>query len=356
MFKYYDIQRILQTKSQYNILLGQRSNGKSYQVKKEAVKEAFLGMGKLIYLRRWDLELKQDDMIDYFADTPVSDITGGQYNHIDVQRKRIYLANLDEDGNLERGICIGRAASLSSSEHLKSVIQRGEYRNIIFEEFCTNNGFIRNEPNQLMQFVATCFGHQATGRIWLIGNTISRYNPYFSTWQLRSVQKMKPGDLDLYSFKTEEEQEIRLAVEFCASMNATNKMYFGESAAQITTGVWETQSQPSIPDDFGKFKVAYQVFFQQDNFFFLLKVIQNKKKEKLLLVAPAEQEDADKCKRKVIDHVIGDPYATDRLIPLTSGDQIVLLLLKLGKIVYANNLTGSDFKSILKSKCNLLPA
>lgn len=355
MSEYYNLNRILPQKAIFNILLGQRSNGKSYSVKTECVKEAFLGMGNLIYLRRWDLELKQDDIQDYFRDCPVEEITGGQYNFIEVYRKRIYLALVNEDGDTNRGPCIGRAASLSSSEHLKSVIQRGEYKNIIYEEFCTNSGYLRNEPGMLMQFVATCFGNQNVGRVWLIGNTVSRYNPYFYTWQLRNIQKMQPGDLDLYEFTTEEGNKIKLAVEFCSTMKVSNKMYFGDTAAQITTGVWETESQQGIPEDFGNFKVAYQVFLQQEQFSFLLKVIENKQKERLLLVAPAEEEDKEKTRRKILDHVTGDPFSTDRLVPLTAGDNVILMLFKLGKIVYANNLTGSDFKSILKTKSRLMP-
>lgn len=353
---YYRLTRILGVKAIFNLLLGQRSNGKSYAVKEECTKEAFLGMGKLIYLRRWDLELKQDDIQDYFRDCPVEDITGGQYNYIEVFRKRIYLANIDPEGKIDRGPCIGRAASLSSSEHLKSVIQRGEYKNIIFEEFCTNSGYLKNEPNRLMQFVATCFGNQNTGRVWMIGNTISRYNPYFYTWQLRNTLKLQPGDLDLYDFTTEDGNKIRVAVEFCATMNNKNTMYFGDSAAQITTGVWETESQPAIPEEFGKFSVIYSIFMQQEQFYFLLKIIKNAANEMLLLVAPAEEKDREKTARKISDTVLGDPMATETLVPLTAGDKVMLSLFKMGKVVYANNLTGSDFKSIMKTRSRLFPA
>lgn len=352
---YYRLTRILGLKAIFNLLIGQRSNGKSFSVKEECTKEAFLGLGKFIYLRRWDLELKQDDMQDYFLDCPVSEITGGQYNYIECYRKRFYLANIDSDGKIDRGPIVGRAASLSSAEHLKSVIQRGEYKNVIFEEFCTDSGYLRNEPNKLMHFVATVFGTKNTGRVWMIGNTISRYNPYFYTWQLRNIQKMAPGDLDLYEFTTDEGNKIRVAVEFCSTMKNSNTMYFGDSAAQITTGVWETESQPSIPEDFGKFSVIYSIFMQQENFFFLLKIIKNAADEMLLLVAPAEENDREKTARKISDVVSGDPMATETLVPLTPGDKLTLHLFHLGKIVYANNLTGSDFKSIIRSKGKLLP-
>ena len=343
--KYYSIDRILAQKCQFNILLGQRANGKSYSVKRECVKEAFLGMGKIIYMRRWGLEMKEEDIKDYFRDCPTEEITGGQYNYIDVFRGRIYLANIDEESNITRGECIGRTASLSGSGKLKSVIQRGEYKNIIYEEFCTDEGFLRNEPKQLMQFVATVFGVQYMGRVWLIGNTISRYNPYFYTWQLKSVMSMKPSDLDVYRYK-DGDGEVSIAVEFCSAIESTNKMFFGSSKANITTGVWETEEQPTIPEDFGGFSVIYRILVEHEDFKFILKVIQNKAKQLLLLCAPAEKETA---KRIVSDKINGDPWATTRLLPLTNGDEVVIDLLRRGKLVFANNLTGTDFNSIMKS-------
>lgn len=349
---FFRLDRILGAKCTYNILLGQRANGKSYAVKEECVKEAFLGMGELIYLRRWAVELKEQDVIDYFADCPVKDITGGQYDIITVHRARIYLASITEDGQVVRGLCIGRTAALTNATHLKSVIKRGAYKNIIYEEFCTKDGFIPLEPDKLQQFVATVFGVQYSGRIWLIGNTVSRVNPYFAKWQLKNLKKMNPGDIDIYRFK-DGDTEITIAVEFCSSLDVPSNMFFGDVAKNITTGVWETESMPTVPDEFGKFKVLYQVGYKHTDFFFILKLIQNKAKQLLIFCAPAEAEDLDKVKRKVQDNVSGDPWTTQFLIPLTKGDMIIQDLYKRGKIVYANNLTGSDFSAIIKSRRGL---
>lgn len=345
--EYYTLDRILPHKCTYNILLGQRSNGKSYAVKRECVQEAFLGMGDLIYLRRWHLELKQDDVIDYFADCPVKEISGGEYQTIDVYRSRIYLAKKDNDGNVTRGRCIGRTADLSGAGHLKSVIQRGAYKNIIFEEFCTADGYISNEPNRLSQLVATVFGVQYSGRVWLIGNTVSRHNPYFFYWGLKSLAKMKPGDIDIYKYTNEDGNGVDIAVEFCSSLNVDNGMFIGDARANIITGVWETQSQPQVPDTFGKFTVIYNVEIEYQDFRFILKTIQNQKKEKMLLCVTAN--DNEKYQRKVSDKIDGDPLHSTKLIPITKGDRLTLQLLKMGKMVYANNLVGTDFQSILKN-------
>lgn len=343
--EYYRLDRILPYKCTFNVLLGQRANGKSFSVKEECVKEAFLGMGDLIYLRRWHLELKQDDVIDYFSDCPVKEITGGEYTTIDVYRSRIYLASQNDDGTVARGRCIGRTADLAGATHLKSVIKRGQYKNVIFEEFCTDGGYLRNEPNILMQLIATIFGVQYSGRVWLIGNTVSRYNPYFYQWSLKSLKNMKPGDIDIYRYM-DGDKEVSIAVEFCSALNIDSGMFIGEAKANITTGVWETQAQPQVPDSFGKFSVIYNVEIERQDFRFILKVIQNKEKEKLILCTNANEKET--CRRKVTDRIDGNPMHTSKLIPLTGGDALTLELIRRGKLVYANNLVGTDFQAILK--------
>ena len=57
--KYYDISNVLKTEAQYIILLGQRSNGKSYQAKLTVLKNAYETERKFVYLRRYKTELKQ---------------------------------------------------------------------------------------------------------------------------------------------------------------------------------------------------------------------------------------------------------------------------------------------------------
>ena len=197
-----------------------------------------------------------------------------------------------------------------------------------------------------MQFIATVFGVQHTGRVWLIGNTVSRHNPYFFAWSLKSLAKMKPGDIDIYRYKNEDGSEVSIAVEFCSSLNVDTGMFIGDAHANITTGVWETQSQPLVPESFGKFKVVYTVGIEYQDFNFMLKVIQNNNKERLLLCTNANENETSR--RNVSDRIKGDPMSTTKLIPLTQGDRLTLQLIKRGKLVYANNLVGTDFKAILK--------
>ena len=67
--KFYNLKKLLAVDAEYNILLGERSNGKSYAVKEHCVTQAYLNDDKkFILLRRWQLEIKGNLIESYFAD------------------------------------------------------------------------------------------------------------------------------------------------------------------------------------------------------------------------------------------------------------------------------------------------
>ena len=110
--KYYDIKNLLSTNSAYLMLLGQRSNGKSYQVKYTCVSDAYNDKGLMIYLRRWASDIKQKEVSTYFDDVPVKDITNGEYIGITAYQGEIFFYNLNEDKEIVRGKLVGRYCDL----------------------------------------------------------------------------------------------------------------------------------------------------------------------------------------------------------------------------------------------------
>ena len=66
MLKRYDITNLLKTNAEYMIILGQKSNGKSYQVKKTVIEDAYKNGNRFVYLRRWDTDAKAKKVNRYF--------------------------------------------------------------------------------------------------------------------------------------------------------------------------------------------------------------------------------------------------------------------------------------------------
>lgn len=76
MEKYYSLKGIKKLNCEYNILLGERANGKSYSVKDEVLKNAWQNKEEFIYLRRWKEDIRRVSIVNYFADMDIKNIQG----------------------------------------------------------------------------------------------------------------------------------------------------------------------------------------------------------------------------------------------------------------------------------------
>ena len=113
--KFYSIDNLLKENADYNILLGERSNGKSYAVKEYCLTEAYKKGHKLVLLRRWQIETKATNIEAYFADAPIRAITDGKCNAITVYRGDIFASHIEEDGTITRIKQLGKVFCFCSS-------------------------------------------------------------------------------------------------------------------------------------------------------------------------------------------------------------------------------------------------
>lgn len=352
--KYYRLDRIKKIDAEYNILLGERSNGKSYAVKENALIESWNDGELFIYLRRWQLETKANIVESYFTDAPVTAITSGKCNCISVYRNECFFANMDESGAITRVKKCGRVMYLSGAEHYKSM-SFPNFSNIIFEEFLTNGGYLYNETKLLFDVVSTVARRRSI-KVWLIGNTISRLCPYFSEWDLRNIPKQQQGTIEVYEHHTDQMDDngqpiiIKIAVEFCENSGNNSKMFFGNSQKMITSGAWETHPQPHLPKKYGEYKKLYSILLEHNNFAYIIDVL---KDEHLLLYVYPFTYKGKRPRRVISEKFTSDPLITPHLTELCKGDTIINELIARGKICYSDNLTGSEFLSILKEKGGL---
>ena len=166
--QYYSIENMLKVDATYKLLLGQRANGKSYQAKLTCLNNAYKNGRKFAYLRRWEKDIKQDNVSDYFGDMPILDITEGQYVGVTAYHGYLYFYNLDDEGKIIKGQCIGRYLALRLNERYKSQVFEN-YDYILYEEFITDQLYLDEEPRILQQFVSTVFRHNK-GKVILVGN------------------------------------------------------------------------------------------------------------------------------------------------------------------------------------------
>lgn len=103
--QYYNIDNILKEKANYYLIFGEKSNGKTYQVKiKEGIKHYLDTGNRFILLRRWREDISSLWVDRYFnEDIDIVGLTNGRYNCINYYRKVLYFANYitSEDGDVK---------------------------------------------------------------------------------------------------------------------------------------------------------------------------------------------------------------------------------------------------------------
>lgn len=352
--RFYDATNILNTNSQYMILLGERSNGKSYQAKKFCIDDYKKNGHKFMFLRRAQIETKAEKVETYFSGDILSYLQGlyPQYNYIQCYRNRVYFASIDyETMKITRGEMVGYVAYLSGATHFKSLAY-DDCQNLIYEEFVTEGLYLPDEPTVLQDFISTVF-RRREGKVFLIGNVITRVCPYFYEWQLTRIPKQKQGTIDIYEFNTTQFNDdgspvvIKIAVEYCENSGNNSKMFFGHSADTITTGAWKTYEQAKQPEPNECYEVIYEFIVEHMNFSFVCQLKVNIENGGFILfVYPNTRS---RTIERVITKRFSDSFfITERLNPKQFEiEQIVQDCFRLNKICFSDNLTGTDFNDII---------
>ena len=341
---YYDISEMLKTNAEYMMLLGQRSNGKSYQVKKTVLEDFYFNETKFIYLRRWKADIKQKEVSTYFDDIPIAKYTNREYNSVRAMNGFIYLCKI-EDGLIIEKREMGRYCALNEYERYKSQVFMN-YKNIVYEEFITDSIYLNDEPKLLQQFVSTVARLDKI-RVFLIGNTLTRVCPYFHEWCLENVLKQKQGTIEIYKYHMEDNVEVKIAVEYCANTNNKNTMFFGQAAKQIVTGEWDVKEVPKLPRQLYEYEKIYEVMVVYQAFKFVLELlIEPKEGGVIIFVYPYTSN--RKIQRVITDEFSDKPYISSKLDIDKKPELLMLKALRMDKVCYSDNLTGSDFSKVIE--------
>lgn len=288
---HYNLDNIDKLGARFNLIYGERSNGKSYQLKHKKGVEKYLKTGRrFILMRRWKEEITTEKIEQYFQDVDVAKLTNGKYNCITLYRKCLYLSNYDnKTGKTKRFDKIGYVVALSTEQNYAGASYL-DVDDIIFEEFMSRSVYMANESNKLMNFYATVDRKRLTTRLWLVGNTISRVCPYINDWGLHSViSSQKQGTIKEIIINGNEEK-IKIAIEYCESTGQSSGT-IGTNAEMINTGAWETAPQPHLPKSIKEYKKLYTFGFQYQNFKFLCNLLQDREtKETVWFVFPFFKE------------------------------------------------------------------
>ena len=268
--KYYTLAPILKKGADYNIVFGERSNGKTYAVLKHFIEDFYEGKGEFAYIRRWKEDIIGKRAANIFAalesNGEIAEITSGEYTHVRYFNGVFYLAKFDE--NTQKYVSDSRPCgytfALSDNEHNKS-ISYPNVTNIVFDEFLTRRYYLVDEFVVFMNVLSTIIRQRDNVQIFMLGNTVNKYCPYFAEMGLRHVKDMKQGSIDVYKYGS---SGLTVAVEYASSAKSKGKKsnkYFAfdnQNLEMITEGKWELALYPHLPVRYKHSQILFTYFFE----------------------------------------------------------------------------------------------
>jgi hypothetical protein len=275
--EHYNLEPILKEKAHYNIIIGERSNGKTYAVLVKAISDYIEYGYQAAYLRRMSEDFIGKRGAGLFQ--PLIDngaielLSAGQWTSVYYYASRWYLCKYeDKKGNFERvndatPFMFGFA--LSQMEHEKGT----GYPNvkiIVFDEFITRMAYLRDEFVLFMNTLSTIIRSRDDVTIFMLGNTVNKYCPYFDEMGLRHIKEMKQGEIDVYQLKHKSGKILRVAVEYCKPFEKGKKsdFYFAfdnQKLEMITSGIWEIDLYPHCPHSFKPKDILFTYFIEFDD-------------------------------------------------------------------------------------------
>lgn len=254
---YYTLDRIMNENADYNIIIGERGNGKTYAIQKHLI-ETFLATGKQCFmLRRWMDDVKPSIAQNFWDGnllSQLSDMSNGRFTSIVYRNSKYICVSYDDKGKpiIDDNNTIGYIWDVNESERLKGQ-SFPNVQNIVYEEFISlaTLGYIPNEITYFLNIISTIVRDRTDVKIWLLGNTVNPYNPYFEHFGINGLS-LNQGEIWT---KYDTETGCKVALEFCAkrrvgSIFGTSAKYFAfgtndGSSDMIVSGQWQIPDYPT---------------------------------------------------------------------------------------------------------------
>ena len=271
--KYWDINPILTRNAQYNVIFGERSNGKTYGTLNYGLEQYFKDGSQIAYVRRWeeDFRGKQAQTLfqSHVLNGVISRLSKGKWNDVVYNSHRWYFCKRNIENPKETIVCdepFAYAFAITSAEHYKSS-NYPKIRNIVFDEFLTRGTYLPNEFIDFMSILSTIIRLRTDVTVFLLGNTVNQHSPYFIEMGLNNIKKMEKGKIDVYSYG---DSGLTVAVEYSdfPTKEKKSNIYFAFNNPHLEmtrTGAWEMDIYPHLPYKYRPKDIIYKYYIEFDH-------------------------------------------------------------------------------------------
>ena len=354
--KYYSLNKINKKDATYNVIFGERSNGKTYATLKQALENYFDNGSQFAYIRRWSVDVQPKRMNNLFnaiiEDGYLEKLSGGKFTAIFYRTGRFYLCTYNDKGKpiYNEEDVIGYAFSLSENEHNKAN-SYPKVTTIIFDEFLTNKIYLPDEFILFMNTVSTIVRQRNNVKIYMLGNTVNKFCPYFKEMGLTNILSMKQGSIDLYTYGN---SKLKVAVEYADSKKKfkKNNFYFAfnnPKLKMITGGAWELNIYPHAPVKWLPKNIIFTYFIDFNDNIYQCEII-NKDTNVFTFIhektTPIKNPDKDII--YTLDYNPKINYNVNILKPLTDYQQKITWFYTHDRVYYQDNNVGDAINNYLK--------
>lgn len=357
--KYYDISHLLRDypDALYYMAIGERSNGKTYSALAYALERFYNHGEQFAYLRRFGEDVRPKYMQTLFSghiqNGLIAKLSNGLHTTVDVRNGKFVPCRWDEEQEklIRDDTPMGWTFDLNSDQHHKST-SYPLVTTIIFDEFLSRQGYLTNEFVLFMNVLSTIIRDRTNVNIFMIGNTVNKYSPYFTEMGLTHVKDQQAGQTDVYTYG---DTTLKVVVEYC---DPTSKhggkgsdAYFAFDNPQlkmITSGSWEIAIYPHLREKYRPKDVVSTFYIEFDETLLTGKIIVTDTDYFLFIhpkTTPLKEEEEDIIYTNIPNarwnYRVGISNQNDKL------SKTIRRLLNENRVFYSDNETGEVLRNYL---------
>lgn len=355
--KYYNLARIDKKKATYNVIFGERSNGKTFATLLKGIRNYLKDGSQSAYVRRWKEDITGRRAQRLYSGVnesgEISRISKGEFSGVHYWAGRFYMCNYDEKGKAiySDADVMGFTFALSDAEHDKSTAFP-KVTMIVFDEFLTARLYLTDEFVLFMNVVSTIVRRREDVQIYMLGNTVNKFCPYFQEMGLNHISKMKQGAIDVYQYGS---SSLTVAVEYCAptdSKNSKASKYFAfdnPKLEMITGGAWELSIYPHLPEKYKPKDILLTYFIKFNAEIYQCEIIELNGNYFTYIhykTTPIKDEDESLIYCIEPNHKLN--YSCNIFKPINKMQKRVLWFFTVGRVFYQNNEIGDAINNFLK--------
>lgn len=278
---YYCYDNIDAEQGDIRIIIGERSNGKTYGFVKKAIECYLKTRMQSAYVRHTDRDFSKK-VCEAMAMAHVSNglLVGSGWDNVHYRAGGWYLTKWDEDlaKDVYDATPFMLAYSLSTSITHEKGARNPNIRLVAFDEFMTRRAPAAGEFVDWNNLLSTLVGNRDNVIVYMLANTVNKYSHWFEDYGLRHVKHMQQGTIDSYDYEwendlTHQKMRRRISVEYCktSAFGKASDKYFAFDNPQlkmITNGCWEFALYPHWPDrskypyDERNIRLSYYIIYE----------------------------------------------------------------------------------------------